>query len=150
MDLYGILKVSPQSSQAEIKQAYYEMAKLYHPDSNQNHADTSSSDGNSTTHENVLKEKFQQVQMAYEILSNQDKRQEYDGYRGRSYYENQYQEANQSQQGTNNEGEWESDKEKYKATFSGYEWYLLTPSQLMFWGFVSVLSENFYEQWHLN
>lgn len=32
--------------------------------------------------------------MAYEILSNQEKRQEYDSYRGRSYYENQYNEAN--------------------------------------------------------
>jgi molecular chaperone DnaJ len=34
MDLYKILKVNPSASQAEIKQAYYEMAKLYHPDSN--------------------------------------------------------------------------------------------------------------------
>lgn len=35
MDLYGILKVHSSSTQAEIKQAYYEMAKLYHPDANQ-------------------------------------------------------------------------------------------------------------------
>lgn len=28
--------------------------------------------------------------MAYEILSSEDKRSEYDSHRGRSYYENQY------------------------------------------------------------
>ena len=31
--------------------------------------------------------------MAYEILSSQEKRDEYDSYKGRSYYENQYNES---------------------------------------------------------
>lgn len=34
MDLYGILKIPSHSSQQQIKQAYYEMAKRYHPDTN--------------------------------------------------------------------------------------------------------------------
>jgi len=34
MDLYGVLKVEKTATQAQIKQAYYEMAKRYHPDTN--------------------------------------------------------------------------------------------------------------------
>jgi len=36
----------------------------------------------------INKERFMQVQMAYEILGSDEKRAEYDSYKGRSYYEN--------------------------------------------------------------
>ena len=35
-NLYEILNVDKNASQNEIKQAYYEFAKKYHPDSNHN------------------------------------------------------------------------------------------------------------------
>ncbi len=38
--------------------------------------------------------------MAYEVLSCEQKRQEYDGYRGRSYYENQFEGDIKSGQGS--------------------------------------------------
>jgi len=89
--------------------------------------------------------------MAFEILSNEQKRAEYDQYKGRSYYENQYQESHKGEEEgggskweyKGDQGEW--DKDRYRAKFSGYEWYLVTPSQLMFWGVVGSISENFYE-----
>ena len=65
--------------------------------------------------------------MAYEILSCKDKRTEYDGYKGRSYYENQFEEDTQGQD-NGEEGEGKQSGIKYRQKFSGYEWYLITPS----------------------
>lgn len=62
--------------------------------------------------------------MAYEILSCKDKRTEYDGYKGRSYYENQFEEDSQGQ----DNGEGKESGIKYRQKFSGFEWYLITPS----------------------
>lgn len=63
------------------------MAKRYHPDSAGNHNDERQEGGQK---ESINKERFQQIQRAYEILSCEEKRGDYDAYRGRSYYENQY------------------------------------------------------------
>jgi DnaJ-class molecular chaperone len=72
------------------------MAKRYHPDSSN---DSRNADEESAgLSQEKRKELFQQVQMAYEVLSNEEKRREYDSYRGRSYYENQYQEAAQGEE----------------------------------------------------
>ena len=54
------------ASQKEIKKAYYQLAKKYHPDSNKNDPNAS--------------KKFQEVSEAYEILGDEDKRQQYDTY----------------------------------------------------------------------
>lgn len=59
---YDILGVSKNSSNEEIKQAYRKLAREYHPDKNNN----------------STKEKFQDIQEAYEILSDQQKRNTYD------------------------------------------------------------------------
>jgi len=64
-DPYDTLGVSKSASAAEIKKAYYKLAKQLHPDTNAN--------------KDEAKEKqFQDVQKAYETLSDPEKRQRYD------------------------------------------------------------------------
>mmetsp|Transcript_34728 Transcript_34728/g.73973 ORF Transcript_34728/g.73973 Transcript_34728/m.73973 type:complete len:457 (-) Transcript_34728:85-1455(-) len=62
-DFYNILGVSRSADKAEIKSAYRKLAKKFHPDANP---------GKDTTTE------FQEVNRAYEILSDEDKRKKYD------------------------------------------------------------------------
>ncbi|OMH83902.1 Mitochondrial protein import protein MAS5 [Zancudomyces culisetae] len=61
--LYDLLEISPTAQLTEIKKAYRKLALKYHPDKN--------SDAEST-------EKFKEISHAYEILSDQDKRERYD------------------------------------------------------------------------
>lgn len=61
MDLYGTLGINKQASQDEIKKAYRKLAKEYHPDVIPGKED-----------------KFKEISKAYEILSNPDKRKQYD------------------------------------------------------------------------
>jgi DnaJ-class molecular chaperone len=65
-DYYKILGVPRESSQAEIQKAYYELAKKYHPDKNPD--------------DKTAKKKFQQIQAAFDVLGNQEKREMYDRY----------------------------------------------------------------------
>jgi len=65
-DYYKILDVTREASQAEIQKAYYELAKKYHPDKNPD--------------DKTAKKKFQQVQAAFDVLGNQEKREMYDRY----------------------------------------------------------------------
>jgi len=62
-DLYEVLGVKKGASAKEIKSAYYKLAKTYHPDTNK------SKEAN---------EKFIEIQNAYEILSDDKKRAQYD------------------------------------------------------------------------
>lgn len=150
MDLYRVLGVESSASRDQIKLAYYDLAKRYHPDSTGNHSENEGS---------LNRDMFQQVQMAYEILSCNEKRGDYDRYRGRSYYENQYG-SDQEGQGDGRKGPYSSDwfkskeqgfdRDKQRARYTGNEWYWLTPSQLLVWGALGVLSNNLYERWHLN
>ncbi|MQA99782.1 MAG: molecular chaperone DnaJ [Actinobacteria bacterium] len=63
-DHYGILGVSRDASAEEIKRAYRQLARRYHPDANPD-------DPEAADH-------FKQVNHAYEVLSDPDKRQRYD------------------------------------------------------------------------
>ncbi|XP_025088835.1 protein tumorous imaginal discs, mitochondrial-like isoform X2 [Pomacea canaliculata] len=63
-DYYEVLGVSKNADQAAIKKAYYKLAKQFHPDMNKN-------DPNAA-------KKFQEVSEAYEVLSDDSRRQEYD------------------------------------------------------------------------
>ena len=60
---YETLKVSPSASQADIKQAYRRLVKLFHPDSNQETAD----------HEQIIR-----INAAYEVLRDNQNRRNYD------------------------------------------------------------------------
>ncbi len=63
-DYYEVLGVEKNASQNEIKSAYRKLALQYHPDRNPDDASA--------------EEKFKEAAVAYEVLSDQDKRQRYD------------------------------------------------------------------------
>jgi DnaJ-class molecular chaperone len=63
-DHYATLGVSKTASPEEIQKAYRKLARKYHPDMNPDDA--------------TAKKKFQEVQSAFEVLSDADKRKRYD------------------------------------------------------------------------
>ena len=63
-NLYEILGVDKSSSQEEIKKAYRKLAIQHHPDKNNGSKES--------------EDKFKKIQEAYDILSNEEKRQNYD------------------------------------------------------------------------
>ena len=65
-DLYEILGVSKNASQSEIKSAYRKLAVKYHPDKNPG--------------DKAAEEKFKKITAAYDVLSDETKRRQYDSY----------------------------------------------------------------------
>ncbi|CAK8575056.1 unnamed protein product [Lathyrus sativus] len=63
-DYYDVLGVSKDASSSEIKKAYYGLAKKLHPDTNKDDPEA--------------EKKFQEVTVAYEVLKDEEKRQQYD------------------------------------------------------------------------
>ncbi|MEM8864657.1 MAG: J domain-containing protein [Planctomycetota bacterium] len=63
-DYYATLGVDRKASEDEIRKAYREMARKYHPDLNQG--------------DDAAKKKFQDVQLAFEVLGDDKKREQYD------------------------------------------------------------------------
>jgi len=61
--LYKTLEVSENASESEIKKAYRKLARQYHPDVNKDKG---------------AEDKFKEINAAYEILSDKEKKQQYD------------------------------------------------------------------------
>jgi molecular chaperone DnaJ len=64
VDLYGALDLTPAASSADIERAWLRLARRYHPRINPG--------------DRLAEERFRQVQQAYEVLGNPDRRHEYD------------------------------------------------------------------------
>lgn len=73
-DYYEVLGVNKNASQDEIKKAYRTLSKKYHPDLNPDNKEEATA-------------KFREVAEAYEVLSDEKKRQMYDNY-GQAAFEN--------------------------------------------------------------
>ena len=63
-DYYKTLGLSRSASDEEVKKAYRKLARKYHPDMNQNNPATA--------------EHFKEINEAYEVLGDTDKRRKYD------------------------------------------------------------------------
>src|ERR1700733_16070483 len=64
-DYYAILGVPKTAAAKDIKSAYRKLARKWHPDANPDNAKAS-------------EEKFKDIQEAYEVLSDPEKRSKYD------------------------------------------------------------------------
>ena len=75
-DFYQILGISRTASDKDIKQAYRKLARKYHPDVNP---------GNKSA-----EEKFKEINNAYEVLSDPEKRKKYDQFGDKWQYADQF------------------------------------------------------------
>src|SRR4030042_2886697 len=82
-DYYALLGVKKDATDKEIKQAYRRLARKYHPDVNP---------GNKSA-----EAKFKEMNAAYEVLADKEKRQKYDKYGDKWQYADQFEQAQQEQ-----------------------------------------------------
>lgn len=97
-NLYEILEISPVASATAIKAAYRKLARKYHPDLNSG--------------DEICSKKFKKISEAYEILSDLEKKKNYDLLRG--FREN----ASRSRYSEANKAYKEAFKEEQKTDYS--------------------------------
>lgn len=84
-DFYAVLGVKRDASEKDIRSAYRKLARKYHPDINPG--------------DKTAEARFKEINGAYEVLKDPDKRKKYDKYGDRWEYADQIEEA-QRRQGT--------------------------------------------------
>ena len=70
-DYYDVLGINKSASQEQIKSAYRKLAVKYHPDKNKG--------------DKASEEKFKEASEAYHVLSNSERKQNYDNFGPVSY-----------------------------------------------------------------
>ena len=93
-DYYELLEVSRTASQNDVRKAYRRLARQYHPDVNKG--------------DKASEEKFKQINEAYGVLSDEDKRRKYDRY-GDNWEHADRVEENASRNRQNSTFSWPSD-----------------------------------------
>ncbi len=78
-DYYSILGVNHNASEREIRQAYRRLARKYHPDVNPG--------------DKLAEAKFKEINEAYEVLSDKEKRHKYDQFGDQWQYADQFAKA---------------------------------------------------------
>lgn len=100
IDYYKVLGVDKKATTEEIKKAYRKLARKYHPDLNPD--------------DNDAKLKFQQLNEAQEVLTDPEKRKQYDKY-GENWKHGEQYEAQQRQQQSYGSGN--ADWQDYSGNF---------------------------------
>jgi molecular chaperone DnaJ len=80
-DYYDILGIKRGASDKEVKQAYRRLARKYHPDVNPG--------------DKTAEAKFKEINAAYEVLADSEKRKKYDKYGDKWQYADQFEQAQQ-------------------------------------------------------
>jgi molecular chaperone DnaJ len=80
---YDLLGVNKNATDKDIKQAYRRLARKFHPDVNPG--------------DKTAESKFKEINAAYEVLSDKEKRQKYDKYGDKWQYADQFEQAAQQQ-----------------------------------------------------
>jgi len=78
MEYYGVLGLDKNASSQDIKKAYRKLALKYHPDKNEG--------------DKASEEKFKEISEAYAVLSDKEKKQQYDTYGSTGFHQRYSQE----------------------------------------------------------
>lgn len=113
-DYYKILNISISANGDEIKKAFRNLAKKYHPDRNPDNKEALA--------------KFQEINEAYEVLSNEESRKKYDNQRSGFNKNNKEATNKNSKTNSNNSNKKYQDKgesienlNKYFESFFGFD-----------------------------
>ncbi|MEI7734771.1 MAG: J domain-containing protein [Ferruginibacter sp.] len=91
IDYYKILGISKDASEEDVKKAYRKLARKLHPDLNPN--------------DKEAQKKFQQINEANEVISDQEKRKKYDQYGKDWQHADQFEQQRKSQQASRQSGQ---------------------------------------------